>query len=309
MRSAFIRTLTKLAESDSRIFLLTGDLGYMALEPFAERFPERFINVGVAEQNMVGVATGLAESGFIPFVYSIVTFASLRPYEFIRNGPILHNLPVRIVGVGGGVEYGHNGATHYGLEDVGVMRVQPGITLIAPADHEQTVTALEKTWNLPGPIYYRLGKDDRIVVPGLNGKFEVGRAQYIRQGEDLLIVCMGSICAEAAKAAESLAKEGVSATTMIVASVNPAPLDDLKEQLQKFRHVLTVEAHYAVGGLASLISEVIAENGLDCRLTRLSINGTPDGKTGSQSFLYDKFGLSAAAVATQAKSLVSGVKV
>src|SRR5262249_41105479 len=109
MRGAFVRTLTEIAAEDARILLLTGDLGYMALEPFSERFPDRFLNVGVAEQNMVGTATGLAEAGFIPFVYSIVTFATLRPYEFIRNGPVWHRLPVRIVGVGGGFEYGPQG--------------------------------------------------------------------------------------------------------------------------------------------------------------------------------------------------------
>src|SRR5689334_9912455 len=160
----------------------------MALEPFADRFPDRFINVGVAEQNMVGLATGLAEAGFLPFLYSIVTFASLRPYEFIRNGPVLHHLPVRIAGVGGGFEYGSAGPTHHGLEDVGIMRIQPGLTVIAPADYRQTRTALLATWDLPGPVYYRLGKDDRTVVPGLEGQFELGRAQVIREGNDLLIV-------------------------------------------------------------------------------------------------------------------------
>src|SRR5437588_2280331 len=129
MRDAFVGTLAELAERDHRVVLLTGDLGFGVLESFSERFPDRFFNVGVAEQNMVGLATGLAEAGFIPFVYSIVTFASLRPYEFIRNGPILHRLPVRIVGVGGGFEYGPQGASHHGLEDVGVMRVQPGIAV------------------------------------------------------------------------------------------------------------------------------------------------------------------------------------
>ena len=112
MRNTFINTLTELAEQDSRIVLLTGDLGFMVLEPFAQKLPRQFFNVGVAEQNMVGIATGMAEAGFIPFVYSIVNFATLRPYEFIRNGPILHQFPVRIVGVGGGIEYGNNGATH-----------------------------------------------------------------------------------------------------------------------------------------------------------------------------------------------------
>ena len=137
MRAAFVRTLVELAAADRRIILLTGDLGFMALEPFMERFPDRFVNVGVAEQNMVGIATGLAEAGWLPFVYSIVTFATLRPYEFIRNGPVMHGLPVRIVGVGGGFEYGPQGLSHHGLEDVGVMRVQPGMTVVAPADHRQ----------------------------------------------------------------------------------------------------------------------------------------------------------------------------
>src|SRR6185369_15526920 len=135
MRAAFVQTLTELASEDPRILLLTGDLGYLAVEPFVEKHPNRFINVGVAEQNMIGVATGLAEAGFIPFVYSIVPFAVLRPYEFIRNGPIQHQLPVRIVGVGGGLEYGHNGTSHHGLEDVAVLRPQPGMTVVCPADY------------------------------------------------------------------------------------------------------------------------------------------------------------------------------
>src|SRR5262249_47021604 len=177
VRGAFARTLAELASQDQRILLLTGDLGFMALEPFADRFPSRFFNVGVAEQNMVGMATGLAEAGYIPFVYSIATFATLRPYEFIRNGPILHQLPVRIVGMGGGFEYGSAGSTHHGLDDIGVMRVQPGIAIIAPADHVQARNAVLATWRLPGPIYYRLGKDDHTEVPGLEGGFELGRAQ------------------------------------------------------------------------------------------------------------------------------------
>src|SRR5438132_5331459 len=122
MRRTFVQTLADLAAQDPRIVVLTGDLGFMALEPFSERFAERFLNVGVAEQNMVGMATGLAEAGFIPFVYSIATFAALRPIEFIRNGPVLHRLPVRIVGMGMGFEYGHAGHTHHAVEDVAALR-------------------------------------------------------------------------------------------------------------------------------------------------------------------------------------------
>lgn len=309
MRGSFAKTLTELAAADPKIFLLTGDLGYMALEPFKERFPDKFINVGVAEQNMIGIATGLAEAGFTPFCYSIVTFASLRPYEFIRNGPILHQLPVRIVGVGGGVEYAHNGATHYGLEDIAVMRVQPGITVIAPADANQTKTALEKTIDLPGPIYYRLGKDDRTIVPGLNGAFELGRCQLIGNGKDLLLISMGAISFECVQAAELLKNEGIDVTVMIVASIAPAPLEDLGKYLSKFRHAITVEAHYACGGLSSLVSEVVAQSSIDCQVTRCAIESMPDGETGSISFLYEKYGLSCEAIATKAKSLFVGATV
>ena len=135
MRSEFVQALVEVGEADSRVLLLTGDLGYNALEPFADRFPDRFFNVGVAEQNMVGVATGLAEAGYVPFAYSIATFASMRAYEFIRNGPVLHELPVRIVGMGGGFDYGPNGPTHYALEDIGHVAaasvLQRGATVTA----------------------------------------------------------------------------------------------------------------------------------------------------------------------------------
>lgn len=296
MRRAFASTLAELAATDSSILLLTGDLGYMALEPFADRFPERFFNVGVAEQNMVGLATGLAEAGFRPFVYSIATFASLRAYEFIRNGPVLHSLPVRIIGVGGGFEYAHAGATHYGLEDVGVMRLQPGMSVIAPADHEQAATALRSTWDAPGPVYYRLGKDDKTTVEGLRGRFELGRAQVIREGTDLLMISMGSISSEVVGAAEALSRQGINCMVMVVASIAPAPVDDLSEALSRFSVALTVEAHYVVGGIGSLVSEVVAEQGLDCRVVRCGVRTMPEGVVGSQQFLHRTHGLTGEAL-------------
>jgi len=308
MRAAFVRTLVELAERDPRILLLTADLGYMALEPFSDKFPDRFFNVGVAEQNMVGLATGLAEAGFIPFVYSIVTFAALRSYEFIRNGPILHQYPVRIVGMGGGLEYGHNGASHHGLEDIGVMRVQPGITVIAPADHQQTRTALSASWDLPGPIYYRLGKDDKTTVPGLEGRFELGRAQIIREGTDLLIITMGSVASEAALAADALAAKGISSMVAVIASINPAPVNDLAAILTRFQVALTVEAHYVVGGVGSLVSEVIAERGLRCRIVRCGIRATPNGVSGSQGYLHRMHGISCEMLVNTALQVLHEIK-
>jgi transketolase len=305
MRGAFAKTLTELAERDSRVMLLTADLGFMALEPFAEKFPDRFVNVGVAEQNMIGLATGLAEAGFIPFVYSIVTFAALRGYEFFRNGAILHQLPVRVVAIGGGFEYGHAGPTHHGLEDVAVMRTQPGLTVIAPADAQQTRSAMLATWDLPGPIYYRLGKNDKIVVPGLDGRFELGRTQVIREGSDLLILGMGGIASEVASAAEQLTAQGISAAAAVVASINPVPEADLTALLSQFPVVLTVEAHYTVGGLGSLVAEVAADKGLGCRVVRCGVNTTPDGVSGSQRYLEQRHGISHEAIVQAAIAQLS----
>jgi transketolase len=296
MRATFLRSLLELADHDPRIVLLTGDLGYLVVEAFAERHPTRFYNVGVAEQNMVGIATGLAEAGFLPFVYSIATFAVLRPFEFIRNGPILHRLPVRLVGVGGGFEYGRNGLTHYGLEDVGVLRTQPGISVIAPADAAQARAALLATWDAPGPVYYRLGKDERTSVPGLDGRFAAGHVQLVREGSDVLLLAMGSSASEAAAAAEVLAREGIRAAVAVVASLNPAPTADLAALLARFPLALTVEAHYLVGGVGSLAAEVAAAHGLGCRVVRCGVDATPVGVAGSQDYLHERHGLASAAL-------------
>ncbi len=303
MRAAFATTLAELAESDERILLLTGDLGYRALEPFSDRFTKRFFNVGVAEQNMVGIATGLAESGYLPFVYSIATFASLRAYEFIRNGPVAHDLPVRIVGVGGGFEYGSAGATHHGLEDVGILRIQPGLTVLAPSDPEQTRAMLLDTWDRPGPVYYRIGKDDRTIVPGLDGRFRFGRAELVREGRgrDLLLLVSGSLAAGTVEAADELRKTGIDPTVAVVSTLSPPPVDDLREHLERFRMALTIEAHYLEGGLGSIVAEVIAENGISCRLVRLGVKDARGGISGSLGYLMKRHGLSKEAIVAAAR--------
>jgi transketolase len=304
MRGAFLKTLADLAGSDDRIVLLTGDLGFTVVEPFAERFPKRFFNVGVAEQNMVGVATGLAEAGFIPFVYSIGTFATLRAYEFIRNGPVLHQLPVRIVGIGGGFEYGSAGFTHHALEDLAVMRVLPGLTVVAPADPAQAAAALNAIWNHPGPIYFRLGKDDRATVPGLDGSFELGRIERLRDGRDVAIVTTGAIASEALAAADALQEAGIESTVLIVATISPAPTEGLAQMLDDFRTIVTVEAHYQIGGLGSLVCEVMAERSPGAHVIRLGVSGSPGGVSGSEGFLNRAHGLSRELIAARIRSLL-----
>jgi transketolase len=300
MRAAFVAALIEAASADDRVMLLTGDLGYTVIEPFAERFPHRFLNVGVAEQDLVGLATGLSEAGFLPFVYSIATFMSLRPYEFIRNGPVQHRLPVRLVAVGGGFEYGTAGHSHHALEDLGLMRMQPGLTVVAPADHRQAATAIRATWNLPGPIYYRLGKDDRTEVAGLEGRFRLGSAEALVDGPDLLFVGLGSIVSEMVGASEILAGRGIRSTVVVLSSFNPGAVDDVARQLARHSVAITVEEHSVVGGLGSFVGEIIAERGLNCRLVRCGVRAVPDGRSGGTSWLRERHGLSAARIATTA---------
>lgn len=304
MRNAFAAWLSATAPEDERVRLLTGDLGFTVFDEFAERFPDRFLNVGVAEQNMIGVATGLADAGFIPFVYSIATFASMRGYEFVRNGPLLHELPVRVVGVGAGFDYGHNGVTHFALEDIAIMRSQPGMTVIAPADRAQTTTALQRIRDFPGPIYLRLGKGG-AEIPGLGGRFELGRSETIREGDGVALIALGSIAAEALGAAELLADQGVSASVTVVSSFADGEDEELTRVLGQASLAVSVEAAYLDGGLGSHLAEQIAERGFPCRLVRCGVERMPHGLSGSQTFLNDAAGISARKVADAAMRAVA----
>jgi transketolase len=291
MRREFVEALVNVAERDERVVLLTGDLGFAALEPFSTRFPDRFFNAGVAEQNMIGMATGLAEAGFTPYAYSISTFASMRGYEFIRNGPVLHDLPVRIVGIGEGADYSHNGITHYALEDIALMRAQPGLTLVNPASCGQVAPLLNAVQATDGPAYIRLSKVS-TSVPGLPDTFELGRAHQIGTGEDVAIVALGAMAANAIACADLLAAQGVQARVVAVTSISPAPVADLITALSDVRLALTVEAHYVTGGVGSLVAEVIAERGVACRLIRAGADAAPVGLAGSLGFMQAQLGIS-----------------
>jgi len=294
MRITFAETLAELATIDRRIVLLTADLGFEALDAFVSRHPDRFFNVGVAEQNMIGLATGLAEAGFIPFVYSIVPFAIFRAYEFIRNGPVQHRLPVRIVGVGAGFEYGSNGFSHYGLDDLAMTRVHNDLTVLAPADFQQTRSIFLATWSRPGPIYYRLGKDERTSVPGLEGRFTWDAPELVREGSSVLLVTTSSISAEAAIVAQNLDMRGISTALVVAAQINPFPREAIATLVNRFRLVATIENHFPSGGLGSAVAEVIAERGTGSRLIRLGATGEFDGRSGSTEFMHEMFGLSGA---------------
>jgi len=305
MRNAFVRSLVAQAAADERIFLLTGDLGWSVVEEFASRYPDRFLNVGVAEQNMAGLATGLAQAGFTPFTYTIATFASMRPYEQIRNGPVLHRLPVRIVGVGGGFAYGHAGMTHFALEDLAIARAQPGLTVIAPADPAQTAAAMDAIRAVEGPVYLRIGKGRNPEVPGLNGRFALGRPEVVMEGSRVLILATGAVAANALEAARLLHADGIQAAAAVMAHLPYAPTPELTALLARFKAAVTVEEGYTAGGLGSLAAETIAQRGINCRLLIRGVHATPAGRAGSTAFLQAAERLSPEGIADSARTVLS----
>jgi transketolase len=304
MRTAFIDTLVELARHDERIMLLTADLGWSILERFAIEFPDRFVNVGVAEQNMLGIATGLAREGVTPFVYSIATFSSMRCYEQFRDGPVLHQLPVRVVGIGGGFAYGHAGPTHYALEDLTIFRTQPGVTVLAPADKAQARIVVQEVANLPGPAYLRLDKSSEPDIEGLDGRFAWGSPEIVSDGYDLLLLATGSIAQEAVKAATLLNHRGLAPGVAVLAHLafEGGPL--LRDLLAAYPAVLTVEEGYAVGGLGSLAAETIVQNGLACRLRACGVRSPLTSVTGGTDYMRRRHGLDATSLADTAMDLI-----
>ena len=284
MRAAFISALTERANRDDRVMLLTGDLGFMVVERFAKAHGDRFLNMGVAEANMVGVATGLARQGFVPFCYSIATFATMRALDQFRNGPVLHRLPVRIVGTGGGFAYGTAGATHHAIEDIGVMRLLPGCAVICPSGDTQAVAALDASWDWPGPVYFRLAKDS-MAVEELNGGFDFGRVETVFSGDDLLLVTTGAMTRDTVAAARSLREVGVRATVAVVQAIAPVPAEDLAALLARHRTVITVEDHGIDGGLGTVVGELISEGGFGTKLIRMGISGDLGPRSGSEAYL------------------------
>jgi transketolase len=291
LRTAFIEQLIVEARTNPRIFLVVGDLGYSVVEPFAAEFPDRYLNAGVAEQNMTGLAAGLAAEGYHVFTYSIGNFPTLRCLEQIRNDICYHGLPVTVVAVGAGMAYGNLGYSHHCVQDIACLRGMPQIHLLSPADPGETRHCVSWLARNPGPSYLRLGKagEPKIhdLVPNLHSPLKIRERQAT-----LAIVGTGSILAEAVSASDYLALQGVRTDVFTLTRLSPLPKDALSE-LAGYQRVLTVEEHVAAGGLGELVQ---------CRLPRdvsvQSLAIPPDlaSSVGSQAYLRERAGLDKAGI-------------
>ena len=259
MRTAFIRTLTELAGRDKRVCLIVGDLGYSVIEEFADKYPEQFLNAGVAEQNMIGLAAGMAMTGKVVFTYSIGNFGTLRCLEQIRNDVCYHGANVKVVSVGGGLAYGNLGVTHHASEDVAILRSLPNMTVVAPGDPVEAGLATRALVALDGPAYLRLGKAGEPVVHQDEPRFELGRALTLREGGDVTLIATGSMLATAAAVAEQLAGKGLSVRLLSMHTIKPLDRDAVVAAAKQTKLVFTLEEHSVEGGLGGAVAEVMAE--------------------------------------------------
>ena len=290
MRSAFITELANLAEKDSGIYLITGDLGFGVLEDFEKKFPDRFINAGVSEQAMMGMAAGLAEDDNLVFVYSIGNFPTLRCLEQIRNDVSYMNRSVVIVSVGAGFAYGAQGYTHHSLEDVAALRALSGISIYSPCDSFEATESLNKIVSERRPAYIRLGKNfgnEFHNEPWLRFKDQF---PTVKEGGDGTILVTGSLVSVALEAADDLSRNGFDVGVNTCPIISPLPLNHLIE-LIKNGPIVVVEEHVTRGGLYSAILENLAEVGLASRIRSVSVSGENQKLLGSQDFLRSEHGL------------------
>jgi len=297
MRNAFIRGLTALAEHDDRVVLLTGDLGFKIFDDFARRFPGRFINAGVAEANMIGAAAGMAMAGLRPFAYSIAPFATLRCLEQIRNDVCYHELPVTIVGVGGGFSYGPNGPTHHALEDIAVMRALPNMTVVCPGDPMEAEASVAAAGAAGCPVYLRLGRAGDPTVHPRMPDFRIGSAITVKPGSDCALIATGGILSTAMAAARMLQEYSIDARVLSFHTVKPLDSAALEECFAGGLPVFTVEEHGLAGGLASAVGEWLSGQGRCGRVTPIATGDRFAHRSGSQDFLREQEGISARQIA------------
>lgn len=300
MRNAFLKTLEELAAEDGRINFLTGDLGFTVVEPFVKRFPKQFLNMGVAEQNMTGLATGMALTGKVVFTYSIANFPTLRCLEQIRNDACYHKANVKVVSVGGGLAYGALGSSHQATEDLAVMRALPGMTVVAPGDPIETAHATRAVAAHDGPCYLRLGKAGEPVVHEGEIDFRLGRALTVREGRDLTVISTGGMLKSCADAIAALAKEGVKVRLLSMHTLKPFDAEAVLKAAAETGGILTVEEHSSVGGLGSATSEVLARSCLQTSFRSVSLPDAFCREIGSHEYLRRFNGLTVENIAATA---------
>ena len=295
MRNAFVNTLCKLAAEDKKIFLLVGDMGFGFVNIFQENYPSRFINAGIAEQNMAAVAAGLALEGNKVFVYSLANFASLRCLEQVRNCVAYQKANVKIVSSGAGMFYSTLGITHTSTEDLSVMRTVPNMKIFSPADAYESAAVTEAAYKIDTPCYIRLGRGREPLIHQHEIKnYTIGKAIKIFDGTDCAIFSTGAISYDALKATTALNAQGISTALFTFPTVKPMDIQVVEEYARKCKMIVSVEENNTIGGFGSAVAEIIsALKGEKAFLKRIAINDEFTSVVGSHDYLKNVYKISA----------------
>lgn len=304
-RDAYGQALKILAESNEKVVVLDADLSKSTkTADFLKVCPERFINVGIAEQNLMGVAAGLATTGKIPFASTFAMFATGRAYEIIRNSIGYPKLNVKVAATHAGLTVGEDGASHQAIEDISLMRSMPNMVVVNPADGVEAKAAILSAAEYVGPMYIRLG---RSKVPTIfdesSYKFELGKGIVLSEGSDVSIVATGNMVSKALEAREELSKEGIEARVINIHTIKPIDRELIVKAAKETGAIVTAEEHSVIGGLGSAVAEVLSE---ECPVMMRRI-GVQDsyGESGDGNELMEKYGLTSAKIAEAAKELIS----
>lgn len=299
MRNTTLQTLVEAADAGIDVHFITADLGFKVLDPFRDKHPKRFTNGGVSEANMVSVAAGLALAGKRPVCYSMVPFLFMRAFEQVRVDVVAHGLPVLLVGVGGGLSYGHEGVTHHAIEDLAMARALPGLTVIAPGDPVETAAAVRHALALPGPTYLRLGRNGDPVLHKTS--VDVTKPLVLRGADSRnVVVATGHIVAAAVEAADLVAREhGLDVRVISVPMLKPVDDDTLAKHLSAASSVVTVEEHSVIGGLGSHVAELMFARRILVPFAKLALPDAYCRTHGTLEWLRDLYGLSPRALARQ----------
>ena len=303
-RDAYGEALAELGAVNENIVVLEADLSKSTkTSDFKKVYPERFFNMGIAEQNMIGTAAGFAAAGKTPFASTFAVFAAGRAYDQIRNSIAYPNLNVKIAATHAGLTVGEDGGSHQMLEDIALMRALPNMTVIVPADGIETKQVIKAAAELEGPVYIRLGRPKVPVLFGDDYKFEIGKGVVLKEGTDVTLIGTGIMVSKAMEAAELLAAEGISAAVVNISTIKPLDAELIIAQAQKTGAVVTCEEHTICGGLGSAVAEVLVEN---CPVPMARV-GVEDkfGESGLPDELLEKYGLSAANIAAKAKAVIA----
>jgi transketolase len=292
MRNTFIKYLIEQARTDERIFVVTPDLGFSVLEGYAQEFPNRFLNVGIAEQNAIGVAAGLALSGKIVYVYSIIPFVTMRCFEQIRIDVAYMKTNVRLVGVGAGLSYGPAGATHHAIEDIAIMRALPNMIVCCPGDPIEVREIVKRSFEHTGPIYIRLGKNGEPQIHPDKLNFQIGNSITITEGSDIALITTGNMLDQAMRLVKFYQQQGKKIELLSVPTIKPFDTKSILYLIDRKIPIITLEEHNAIGGLGSTVAEVIAISGIGIPFKKIAINDQYSHYVGSQNYLREKFGLS-----------------